>query len=170
MKCWGWRQLQRLVPLSGLRAYPFQGFHDITEVECTGRLLDADSDLLTLVLFTQHDDRILASANLKSRECSTSSSFSSCLIELRDSHGTRLRSLVVDLPEGRARVVGCNATGLKSGGRLITRTRFKSVARISEYWASCFRQKVSLGFVNVARDYNGPFFFLAVRSVYIARW
>ena len=102
-------------------------------MECTGRLLDPDSDLLTLALFTRHDDRILASANLKSGQCTTSSSFSSCLIRPTDAHGTRLRALIVDLPEGLPRVFGCNATGVRSGGRLVTRTRFQSVARISEY-------------------------------------
>ena len=103
-------------------------------MECTGRLLDPDSDLLTLVLFTRHGDRILASANLKSGQCTTSSAFSSCLLRPRDAHGTRLRALiVVDPPEGLPKVLGCNATGVRSGGRLVSRTRFQSVARISEY-------------------------------------
>ncbi|KAL8563675.1 hypothetical protein ACOMHN_035409 [Nucella lapillus] len=116
----------------GLSTLQFQGSPNITEVQCSGRAMDLDGDLLTLVLFSLDRHRILASVNLKSRECTTSTLFTSCLIDEASSHRTKLRTLIVDLPEGRSRGFGCNVTWFKSSGRLVTRTSLKSVSRTRE--------------------------------------
>ena len=95
---------------------PFQGHSHITEVECSGEKLAADTDLLTMVLYHVPDKRVLATANLKRKECSTSDQFSSCLINDRDSHRTRLSTLVLDLAERELRHYGCNLTTFKTDG------------------------------------------------------
>ncbi|KAL8563676.1 hypothetical protein ACOMHN_035410 [Nucella lapillus] len=93
-----------------------QGNGHITEVECSGEVLDTDTDLLTMVLYHVPDKQKVATANLKSGECSTSDQFSSCLINIHDSHRTKLRTLVLDLVEGELRHFGCNLTTFKSDG------------------------------------------------------
>ena len=85
-------------------------------VECSGERLDSDTDLLTMVLYHVPDKRVLATANLKSRECSTSDQFSSCVIDDRDSRSTRLRTLVLDMAEHELRHFGCNLTTFKTDG------------------------------------------------------
>ena len=89
----------------------------MVEVECSGEALSADRDLLTVVLFRVGGPRrrVLATANLKSGECATSSAFSACRLHARDSHRTRLATLVLDLAPGEQRagaypVSPCNAT------------------------------------------------------------
>nr|KAG5693887.1 hypothetical protein BaRGS_014328 [Batillaria attramentaria] len=59
----------------------FQGIDNIMEVECSGKSLDSSTDLLMVSLFSPHDDTVLASANLKKKECTTSHSFSLCIID-----------------------------------------------------------------------------------------
>ena len=99
-----------------MRTRPFQGHSHITEVECSGERLDSDTDLLTMVLYHVPDKRVLATANLKSRECSTSDQFSSCMINDRDSHSTRLRTLILDMAEHELRHFGCNLTTFRTDG------------------------------------------------------
>ncbi|XP_025102308.1 uncharacterized protein LOC112568945 isoform X2 [Pomacea canaliculata] len=94
----------------------FRGFHHIQEVLCTGEPLPPDSDLLSMVMFDSHHKNLVAVVNLRKRECFTSHSFISCEIHDTDSRRTRLRALVLDLPEGQARVFGCNLTTLAAGG------------------------------------------------------
>ncbi|XP_076457957.1 uncharacterized protein LOC143291754 isoform X2 [Babylonia areolata] len=100
----------------GMRTSAFQGNSHITEVECSGEVLDSSTDLLTMVLYHVPDKRKVATANLKSGECSTSDHFSSCLIGRHDSHRTKLRTLVLDLSPEEPRRFGCNLTTFSTDG------------------------------------------------------
>lgn len=113
--------------------HPFQGHPDFFELDCSGRSLDGDSDLLTLVLYLPDSDRVLASVNLKNSECYTSSLFSACFIDRSNWRASRLKTLLTDLPEGQTRVFACNATSFRSDGRLTTVTWRSTVVKRSEY-------------------------------------
>ena len=106
-------------PLPGLTSRPFQGFHNIRVLECTGSSLDSSVDVMSMVLYTIPQDKVLASVYTLKGECSTSDgNFASCVIDAADSKKTRLRALLTDLLEGETRVYGCNVTSFRSGGRV----------------------------------------------------
>nr|KAG5686410.1 hypothetical protein BaRGS_016548 [Batillaria attramentaria] len=90
---------------NGLRFGAFQGYDHITEVACTGEPLDSDTDLLSMVLYKLDGKKVIATVNLKNNECSTSDKFSSCVIDSKDSHKTRLTTLILDLAEPKAGLV-----------------------------------------------------------------
>ncbi|PVD27410.1 hypothetical protein C0Q70_12568 [Pomacea canaliculata] len=96
----------------------FLGSHDIQEVECSGAALPTDVDLVTMVLHSPPSDRALAYVNLQTRHCSTSEMFVSCVMDDRDSRQTKLRALVTNLPQGAARMYGCNVTAVKDGWKV----------------------------------------------------
>lgn len=93
----------------GMSAQPFQGIDSIIEVECSGRGLDSNTDLLIMTLFATNRDQIVASANLKKLECTTSQSFSMCIMDSKG-HDTKVKTLVLDLAENEKRVYGCNVS------------------------------------------------------------
>jgi len=70
-----------------MTATPFRGLPSIQQVECTGSKLTSDLDVLTLTLFTIPNNTILAYVNLKNNDCSTSSSYSACVIDHGESMG-----------------------------------------------------------------------------------
>lgn len=109
---------QRHLTFSGLVSKLFLGSHDIQEVECSGAALPTDVDLVTMVLHSPPSDRALAYVNLQTRHCSTSEMFVSCVMDDRDSRQTKLRALVTNLPEGAARMYGCNVTAVKDGWKV----------------------------------------------------
>ena len=120
-----------LGPFAGLSSKPFQGFHDLQEVECSAESLPPDSDVMSMVLF--HDDldkTVLAAVNLKKEECSTAEKFVSCEIVPSDCRRSKLKALVDDLAEGQSRVYGCNVSALISGVRMQTFSWSVTVRRI----------------------------------------
>ena len=101
------------------------------EVECLGRGLNPDQDLLTMSIFTATTDTVHASVNFANRECLTSDKFSSCLVDEADSKSTRLRTLV-SLREGETWVVGCNVSCFVPGGRVQTVSWFVTLIQTSK--------------------------------------
>lgn len=97
-------------PLPGLLVKAFRGEASILEVECTGDMLSADVDVFQMTLYTTADNEVVAYVNPLKNECLTSRSFSSCVIDEKDSRRTRLRSLVIDLGSEEARWYGCNVS------------------------------------------------------------
>ncbi|KAK7089883.1 uncharacterized protein [Littorina saxatilis] len=101
----------------GMKTRAFEGHSHITEVECSGEVLDSATDLLTMVLYNKADKRVLATANLKKQECATSDQFAACIINENDSKRSRLKTLVLDLAEEELRHFGCNLTTFSTGGK-----------------------------------------------------
>ncbi|XP_025102797.1 uncharacterized protein LOC112569272 [Pomacea canaliculata] len=63
---------------NGLRARPFPPVPWIVEIECSGRTLDADVDVLSMSLYDKDANEVLATLNLKTGDCTTTRRFSSC--------------------------------------------------------------------------------------------
>lgn len=102
--------------LSGLQAHPFLGIPSIQQIVCSGEVLESETALLGMTLFSRHDNIILAYVNVRDNECSTSASYSACYIDYNDYRKTRLITLVTDFPEDRtSRAYGCNITGFRAG-------------------------------------------------------
>lgn len=101
----------------GIKGLSFQGHDFIHEVVCSGETLDAGWDVLSMVLYECQGHKVLATVNLRSQECSTGDSFSSCFIDNRDTRNTRISSLITDLAGGESKEYGCNITSFKSGTR-----------------------------------------------------
>lgn len=128
------RPLTYGVCLTGMRAHAFEGDETIVEVVCSGEELESDATLLSLILYADdNDNRILASVNPLTGECTTSDTFSSCVIDARDSRHTRLRSLVLDLKEGTFRTYSCEVTAARSGHKTKIILWKIPVSRNSEY-------------------------------------
>ena len=130
--------------------------HNVQEVDCSARALDSTAQVLSMSLFTKHDDRIVASANVAAESCLTAGLFVSCLIDEADSRKTRLRALIVNPSAGEEAVqFGCNVTTFVGGGRINIRSWFISVARLGKYvsglFAVPFAWSLGLGSVVVGR-------------------
>ena len=106
---------------------PFQGIPNIQELSCSGHALDADTTLSSMILFTADDDKILATANIVSKECSTTGVFTSCVLHETDTRQTQLRTLVMDLARDQTRRYGCEISSVRSGERAKTRSWFFEV-------------------------------------------
>lgn len=116
-----------------MRASSFRGIESIQVIECSGNVLHSDIDLFGMTLFTPVDNKILASVNLKSNECVTSHSYSSCLIDSKDTRKTRLLTLVFEWSDDAHRLFGCNVTSFRaSQPHLIS-----WFIRISRKWMLC---------------------------------
>ncbi|KAK7490259.1 hypothetical protein BaRGS_00018420 [Batillaria attramentaria] len=91
----------------------------ILEVECSGSTLSGDADPLSMALFekTRGQDRVLATLNLKNKECSTTDVFTSCVIDEKNSRKSSVKVLLLGLSQKETRVYGCDVTTLKSGDR-----------------------------------------------------
>jgi hypothetical protein len=72
--------------------------YHVEEVDCSADVIDSDAQVLSMSLYDRHNDVILASANVASASCLTSSVFASCTIDASDSRKTRLRALILNPP------------------------------------------------------------------------
>lgn len=93
----------------------FRDIPSLQLVECSGELLDSSIDILGISIFTTVSHAVVAYVNLRSGECSTSGSYSSCVIDKSDTRKTRLVVLVDDLTENQSRAYGCNVTSFRAG-------------------------------------------------------
>ena len=110
----------------------FKGFRSLQEVECTGRDLNPEMDLLSLSVFRMSDSAALGTLHVIKNSCFTHSDFSSCSIDLKDSRQSRLRILVADLSEGESRQYGCEASVINAKGRTNTSVWTVVVTRASK--------------------------------------
>ena len=75
----------------------------------------------------------MAYVNLKDSECSTSSVYSACVIDTKDSRKTRLITLLLDWQhEEEVKEFGCDVTGFISGLEVYAVTWKLKVKRISK--------------------------------------
>lgn len=121
----------------GLSSKSFQGFHDLQEIQCSGENLPQDSDLMAMVLYEAISNNILAVANLRKMECSTSSKYVACQLDGTDTRKSKLKALVDDLDEGQSRVYGCNVSAFASGIRMEALSWSITVHHISELTFIC---------------------------------
>lgn len=94
---------------AGMRFGEFYDIPSILAVECSGEALDSNTVLLTMTLYSPaHDvNSRLASLSYVQTKCLTYRTFTSCLLDPRDSRKTRLQVLVMDMEEGESRTFGC---------------------------------------------------------------
>ena len=119
--------------ISGLIVGDFKGFPSLQEVECTGKDLKADVDLLSLSMFRTSDSSVLGTLHVIKNSCFTRSDFSSCHIDLENSRKSKLRLLVSDLSEGESREYACKANAINTLGESEISTWNILVSRASEY-------------------------------------
>jgi len=118
--------------ISGLIVRDFKGLHSLQEVECTGRDLKPEVDLLSLSMFKISDNAVLGTLHVIKNSCFTHTDFSSCYIDPVHSRQSRLRILVSDLEEGESRQYGCEANAINTKGRTNTSVWTVVVTRTSE--------------------------------------
>ena len=95
----------------------FRNLPGVQEVECSGSVFDPDVNIFSMALYSSADSQVLASVNLKDKECSTSAMFASCHISSRNSRHTAVRVLVLGLGADEWRKFTCEVNTLRSDGR-----------------------------------------------------
>ena len=101
---------------SGLSTFFFQDQAAIQEVVCNGEKLPSSHNLLSLALFREDSNAIIAVANLAGTGmCTTSANFVACEIDEVSGKMSVLRVLIQDLSPGQWRFYGCNLTALENG-------------------------------------------------------
>ncbi|XP_076457961.1 uncharacterized protein LOC143291754 isoform X6 [Babylonia areolata] len=101
---------------NGLSWTPFQGFHEIQQLQCSGEVLPADAKLFYMVLYELPQARVLGQVIATDKVCKTSEAYTLCEMGVSETRKTKLKALVADLPEGRSRKYGCNVTALFPDG------------------------------------------------------
>lgn len=101
----------------GMHVRQFQAIPSIVELVCSGLSLPVDADLLSIVLYEKTPPAVLASLNLKTRECSTSNIFSSCVIDEKNSHLSKISILILGVASHETQEFGCDVTTYKPGDR-----------------------------------------------------
>lgn len=94
----------------------FLGFPSLQEVECSGRNLKAEVNLLSLTLFKKTDGSVLATLNTFIKNCKTFSEYSSCGLNTGDTKQSLVKTLIADLDQGGRVLLGCNATSFLENG------------------------------------------------------
>lgn len=94
----------------------FKGIPSLQEVECKGESLKPDVKLLSLKMYRVSDNAVLASLNVFENSCLTEDDFSSCFVDTRDTHQSKLRVLVDDLEAGESREYGCQVSTMTTSG------------------------------------------------------
>ena len=102
--------------LTGLTFRDFKGIPSLKEVVCSGELLQPEVKLISLKLYRELDQHVLASLNVLMNNCVTFGDYASCYLNLNNTHRSRLRILVFDLEEGESRKYGCTVTTVNSLG------------------------------------------------------
>ena len=115
----------------------FKGFPSLQEVECTGRDLKPEVDLLSLSMFRLPESSVLGTLHVIKKSCFTRADYSSCSIDLENSHQSKLRLLVTDLSEGESREYACKANAINALGETEISTWNILVSRRSEYDSEC---------------------------------
>lgn len=124
-------------PFSGLSVAPFQGLYNVQEVTCSGETLDSSMSLMSLTIYLVSDDKLLASMNIATGHCLTSTMLSACVFHATDSRLSKLKLLVLQAESGKSRLYGCNATAFMSGRSKILSWSL-SVTSLGEYRDWCF--------------------------------
>lgn len=118
--------------LLGMSVNNFQGLQDVLEGECSSERVETYFDVFTVSLFLLKNDKILAFVSPKSRECTTSSYFSACVVDSVNPRLSRVKTLLVDLPDGHTESFGCNVTSLNPQRRFVTTSWSLDVRKESE--------------------------------------
>lgn len=90
-----------------------------------------------MLLFTHRDDRILATVNIVTNECTTSAILSACVIFKQDTRKTKLKTLIMDLAPNHTRKYGCEISSVKSGDRARTDTWQYEVLGLRKFLPVC---------------------------------
>lgn len=100
--------------ITGLTYRPFGGSPSVLELQCTGKVLPGDLNLVSISLYeTRNKNKSLASVTLLlNSKCTTSDMFSSCEIDAQNTRNTAVRALLLDLRPGQVREFGCDVTVL----------------------------------------------------------
>ena len=118
--------------LTGLTSRDFKDIPSLQEVICSGEFLRPEVKLISLKLYKQQNQQILASLNVLMNNCVTFGDYASCYLSQENSHKSRLRILVFDLDEGESRQYGCTVTSVNSLGDAVVEDRKIDVHRKSK--------------------------------------
>ncbi|KAL8563673.1 hypothetical protein ACOMHN_035407 [Nucella lapillus] len=151
-----------------LKTSVFEKHPLIQQVTCSGETLDSGSALLTMTLYSPAEvkSNVIATISIVKRKCTTSSAFSSCLLDERDSSSSRLRTLVTDLGVGERRTYGCTV-GYETGGWPKTVTWSIAVSR-NRLTARAFHDipaVVEVGCSGAGLDPGNDVFMIVLRSM-----
>ena len=117
----------------GMVAREFKGIPSLQEVECWGYGLKPDVKLMSLKLYAESENNVLASLNVFTNTCLTYTAYSSCFVDDSGGHRSTVKVLVSDLREGESRTFGCKLTVLESEGDAADLKRTFVVTRRSKY-------------------------------------
>ena len=111
----------------------FQGFPSIQEVECTGDSLRPEVKLISLMMYTVPENKVIASLNVMANNCLTHHEYASCVVNTVDTHRSRLSVLEHGLEAGERKVFGCEVNTVNARGKTNTTTWSLLVTRRREY-------------------------------------
>ena len=126
-----------VIMFSGIAVRNFKGFPSLQEVECWGGHLPGEVKVLSLKLYKNSDNSVLAYLSTFSKDCVTYSDYSSCTIDASNSRNSRLRVLLTDLEEGESGQYTCIASVIKFGEEARTSSWSIVVTRNSELMSVC---------------------------------
>ena len=124
---------------AGLKTSAFERHPTVLQVMCSAETLDSSSVLLTMTLYSPSHEKenVIASVSVVKNKCTTSTSFSSCLLDEHDSRKSKLVTLVTDLGVGESRSYGCTV-GYETNGWTNTITWSTVLRRNRRFFGGVF--------------------------------
>jgi hypothetical protein len=89
--------------------------------------------MLSLKIFAEPTNKLLAMANPVTNECVTFSDYVSCYIDVGDTRTSYLRVLISDMKAGESRRYSCRVNSFDSYGDPVSATWYITVERQREY-------------------------------------
>ena len=105
-----------MFPSSGMMERDFKGIPSIKEVLCLGHGVNPELKLMSINMYTNSEQSLLATLNVFTNTCMTYTAYSSCFVDNTGGHESKVKVLVTDLEEGESRRFGCKLTVMDTKG------------------------------------------------------
>ncbi|PVD27100.1 hypothetical protein C0Q70_12251 [Pomacea canaliculata] len=145
-----------------MRTSFFKGLTSLPTVECAADGLEADVTVMSMTMYSVHDNNVVAAINILDSECSTSGVYSACVVSSQDKKRTKLVSIVPEAVKDEVAVYGCNLTVFRQGkGHIVswsTSVRLPMKGSSEDVMVMCmalyYVDKEILSSVNIVEKYG----------------
>ena len=92
------------------------GIDELREIECSGRVIVENVDVLSITLYRTADNFQYVNAKVFKSTCKTFRVFSACTLDQADSRESSVRTLLSGLNRDKSVMIGCNLTAVLENG------------------------------------------------------
>ena len=110
----------------------FKGHDSLREVECSGKGLNQDVDLLSLSIINKSNGKVFSTLLVFKNACFVTYAFSSCIIDTQNTHLSRLKLLISAPLDGKNLMLVCECNVINLQGKTKAFSWTLIVRKVSE--------------------------------------